>query len=250
MARLFDGINDGIVIARDAAYEGPTSAITLSVWVKRNGNQANNRRIFDKEYDNAATTPYVSYGFEWAGVDTARLVIGTATNIYLATGATAIADNTWTHLLGTLSGGTATIYNSGTSDGTVAVTGDILYDTTANGQIDIGVHSSGLYYAGAIAEIGMWSAALDAAEISALAGGACPLNIRPASIYSYLPLGLYSPEIDLLTGKTGTVTEATVTDRPRIYRRSQPMLRFGSTAAGGFQAAWARNRNQVIIAAA
>lgn len=60
---------------------------------------------------------------------------------------------------------------------------------------------------GFIAEVGVWSAALDDAEVAALATGLSPLLVRPSSLVRYFPLlGLYSPEIDLRGGAGLTMT--------------------------------------------
>lgn len=55
---------------------------------------------------------------------------------------------------------------------------------------------------GAVAEFGVWEAALSQTEIQALAAGAVPSQVRPASLKVYLPLiGRLSPESDL-SGRT------------------------------------------------
>lgn len=54
------------------------------------------------------------------------------------------------------------------------------------------------YMDGVIAEAGIWSAALNANEIAALARGVSPLTLRPESLVAYWPLwGIHDPEIDL-----------------------------------------------------
>lgn len=74
---------------------------------------------------------------------------------------------------------------------------------------------------GSIAEVAIWSAALDDAEVASLATGICPRLIRPSSLTAYWPLiGRFSPELDFgnngvfpLT-MNGTMAQA---DHTRIF---------------------------------
>jgi hypothetical protein len=74
------------------------------------------------------------------------------------------------------------------------------------------------YFSGLIAEAGIWSVALTAAEIASLAKGISPLSIRPASLLAYWPLiGQTSPEIDFHGRFEMTVSGAVADDHPRVY---------------------------------
>ena len=86
-------------------------------------------------------------------------------------------------------------------------------------QILIGARRStalGLYQNGLIAEVGIWNAALTAAEIASLAKGMTCDKIRPQSLVFYAPLVR-----DLIDQKRGlTITNnngATVAKHPRVY---------------------------------
>ena len=58
-----------------------------------------------------------------------------------------------------------------------------------------------LYFDGLLAEVGIWSAALGAADVAALAKGMSPLLVRPDALAGYWPLrGKLSPEPDRLSG--------------------------------------------------
>ena len=84
------------------------------------------------------------------------------------------------------------------------------------------------FYDGDIAEAAIWSVALDAAEVAALAAGVSPLLVRPSALVAYWPLlGQYAPEIDLWRGNDLTVTGATAAAHPRVY---------GLTTLGPFEA--------------
>jgi hypothetical protein len=74
---------------------------------------------------------------------------------------------------------------------------------------------SGLWSDGDFAEIGMWQAALTAAEIASLANGMTCDKVRPQSLIYYSPL---VREIqDLAQGMTLTNTDSTVANHPRVY---------------------------------
>lgn len=72
------------------------------------------------------------------------------------------------------------------------------------------------YTNGLIAEVGIWNAALTAAEIASLAKGMTCDKIRPQSLVFYAPLVR-----DLIDAKGGrTITNnngATVANHPRVY---------------------------------
>jgi len=69
---------------------------------------------------------------------------------------------------------------------------------------------------GQIAEVGIWNAALTAAEIASLANGMTCEKIRPQSLVFYAPLVR-----DLIDQKGGLAitnnNAATVSNHPRIY---------------------------------
>jgi hypothetical protein len=77
-------------------------------------------------------------------------------------------------------------------------------------------NSTGFYFNGNIAEIGIWNAALTAAEIASLAKGMTPDKIRPQSLVFYAPLVR-----NLIDQKGGLAitnnNSATVANHPRIY---------------------------------
>ena len=92
--------------------------------------------------------------------------------------------------------------------------------TTAVNRINIGSRyyggSLGAYQNGQIAEVGIWNAALTAAEIASLAKGMTCDKIRPQSLVFYAPLVR-----DLNDQKGGLVitnnNAATVATHPRVY---------------------------------
>jgi hypothetical protein len=76
--------------------------------------------------------------------------------------------------------------------------------------------SIGLYYTGDIAEVGIWNAALTAAEIASLAKGMTCDKVRPESLVFYAPL--VRDLQDISGGLTITNNNAaTVATHPRVY---------------------------------
>jgi hypothetical protein len=83
----------------------------------------------------------------------------------------------------------------------------------------VALDSSGLpvlYFDGRIAEVGIWSAALTAAEVASLADGMTCDKVRPQSLVFYAPL--VRDLQDVRGGLTITNNNsATVANHPRVY---------------------------------
>lgn len=99
-------------------------------------------------------------------------------------------------------------------------------ETTAYGLVDVaqvtvgGRRNSGgfgVFMNGLIAEVGIWSAALTAAEIASLSAGFTPDQVRPQSLVFYAPL--VRELRDLRGGLAITATNSpTVATHPRIIQ--------------------------------
>jgi hypothetical protein len=137
----------------------------------------------------------------------------TATSV--AVSSLAYTLNTWHHVAGVFSSNASrTVFLDGGNEGT----------NTANRNMSdadsvvIGArwNNSLIFFAGPIAEVGIWNAALTADEIASLAKGMTCDKIRPQSLVFYAPLVR-----DLIDTKGGlTITNnngATVADHPRVY---------------------------------
>jgi hypothetical protein len=141
---------------------------------------------------------------------------GASANNYVTSGTTVIGTS-WRHAAHTYNPSAfARVYLDGTLDGerTSGVPAS-LYNTPANLQIG-GYVGASLFFDGLIAEVGIWSAALTAAEIASLAKGMTCDKVRPQSLVFYAPLVR-----DLIDAKGGlTITNnntATVANHPRVY---------------------------------
>jgi hypothetical protein len=73
----------------------------------------------------------------------------------------------------------------------------------------------GAFFVGLIAEVGIWNAALTAAEIASLAKGMTCDKVRPQNLVFYAPL--VRQLLDAKGGLTITNNGATVANHPRVY---------------------------------
>jgi len=130
-----------------------------------------------------------------------------------------ITRNAWNHCAGIFSSTTQTAYlNSSAGNvasGSVAIPNSlIIFINALNYSFSGSLRTS--YGNASYAEVGIWNAALTAAEIASLAKGMTCDKVRPQSLVFYAPLVR-----DLIDQKRGlTITNnngATVADHPRIY---------------------------------
>jgi hypothetical protein len=124
--------------------------------------------------------------------------------------------NTWQHGAGVFTSSTERLaYHNGIAGtvNTVSRTPSGLNTITIGGRWNTTI---GNLLTGRIAEVGIWSAALTAAEVASLAKGMTCDKVRPQSLVFYAPLVR-----DLIDAKGGlTITNnngATVATHPRVY---------------------------------
>ena len=104
------------------------------------------------------------------------------------------------------------------------------------------------WFNGNLAEVGMWDATLTAAEMGILAKGFSPQFVRPGNLLAYWPLiGKHSPEDELISNGTGTLTGTAAADHPRIiYPKPRRVIVPSAAAAGGTPYEWMeRSRDPV-----
>lgn len=158
----------------------------------------------------------------------------------------------WHHVAGSWSSANApSLYVDGSS-----ITG-----TASNGSGTITVNRTGVqtnrylgtrfYGKGRNAEQAIWKVALDAAEVMALYRGYTPLDIRPASLVAYWPLGGHygQSDVDRWNGGFSLTPSGSPTwaDHYRV-RYPQPAMQYFRAATGGGATPWlyARRRSQII----
>ena len=132
-----------------------------------------------------------------------------------------LATNAWQHAAGTFSTNNSdnwTAYLNGSSANQSASASETRAPSTVN-SAKIGARtgaSLGLYFAGLIAEVGIWNVALTQPEIASLAKGMTCDKVRPQSLVFYAPL--VRDLQDVRGGLTITNNNtATVANHPRVY---------------------------------
>ena len=136
-----------------------------------------------------------------------------------ANSTTSFSANTWSHACGVLSSSASrSVYlNAGgvaTETTNLATTG--LTQTSIGAQRFSTFPSGASFMGGQIAEVGIWNAALTAAEIASLAKGMTCDKIRPQNLVFYAPLvrNLIDPKGGLTITNNNA---ATVANHPRVY---------------------------------
>lgn len=215
--------------------------VTVALWYKGSSREANFRYHFSKPL---LAGEHASYGFS-TGFDTPTVQFGigwgtSAGNETTISTTQALYDSAWHHVCGTYDAANMRLYTDGVQRATTAETRAIAYSTAALGDVSIGTWNKGeasLHKAGTYAEVAVWSVALTASEVAALAKGAPPNAIRPDKLVMHVPLWGQSPEAELTAG----VGNATITGSPTIADHSptglyvpwSPDLSHAVTAAGG-----------------
>lgn len=148
-----------------------------------------------------------------------RITGATSTSAFADTTATA-SNNQWVHAAGVVTSlSSRTIYMNGgnavTSTATIAA-----YNTFT--EMGIGAQQGSTastyenFWAGDLAEIGIWNVTLSADEIASLAKGITCDQVRPQSLVFYAPL--IRDINDIARGiSMSNINSATVSNHPRIY---------------------------------
>lgn len=143
--------------------------------------------------------------------------LNTINNFGLANSTANYSANAWQHSCAVFASSTSrTSYLNGGNAGTNTTS----VTPASVTQFLIGVNRSfstySNYFVGRIADVGVWNAALTAAEVASLAARAACSKVRPASLIFYAPL--IRDLVDIKGGRAITNNNAaTVGDHPRIY---------------------------------
>jgi hypothetical protein len=195
-----------------------TGAITVAVWIKSTGVYNSPvsflaARASTATDGRAYTLQLSSDGKVGSNINST----GLAANNFVTQGTTVVGTNA-RHAALTFSPSTfSRIYVDGVQDAerTSGVPASIADNTNVNLMFG-GFPTTSLNFNGTIAEVGIWNAALTAAEIASLAKGMTCDKVRPQSLVFYAPLVR-----DLNDQKGGlTITNnngATVANHTRVY---------------------------------
>jgi Concanavalin A-like lectin/glucanases superfamily/Domain of unknown function (DUF1929)/Bacterial Ig domain len=159
-ALSFNGTSNWVTVP-DAAGLRLSTGMTLEAWVRPAANTGW-RTVLMKERPGGMS--YDLYGFDNSGRPPAVYGNYGGTDVS-ASGGTALALNTWTHLAGSYDGTTMRLYVNGVQVATKARTGALTSSTSA---LRIGGNSPwGEYFAGLIDDVRVYNRALTPAEITA-----------------------------------------------------------------------------------
>jgi hypothetical protein len=88
---------------------------------------------------------------------------------------------------------------------------------------------------GRVSEVAIWAGDIGAAGFAMLGKRVSPLLVRPNLLVGYWPLlGNASPEVDLVSGKNGTITGTVAkADHPRITYAGWPSVAMTGSGGGG-----------------
>lgn len=229
MARNFDGTGDHIAIADNAALD-VGDVFTYGIWFRRTTSGVNYQTLFSKGDDTCVAV------FGAAGGNLLEVYKANSGKIAFST--TSYTDTNWHQ---------ATIAKNGATSFKIYVDGADVTDTVTDrtcasndtrsqriGEDDSGNSPAGQEFQGDLAEFAIWNRTLSLAEAQGLADGFSPLFYQ-RGLNVYLPLhGNNSPERDLKSGLSATVTNATKAAHPRIiYPSNYNIAPFAAAAPGG-----------------
>jgi hypothetical protein len=206
MARAFAAASSQYLIHSAAVLTA--EPLTMACWFKSNDVTGNYSLM--SLGTNGALERWVLTAAGGVGGDPIR-----ATSVNAGGGANLACDTTagytagaWHHATGVFTSSTSRAAylnggNKGTDATSVAMTG-VVDRTLVAARINTTI---GAFLDGAVAEAGIWSAALTDSEVASLAKGFSPLLVRPASLVAYWPLiGRTDPEISLKGGLNLTLS--------------------------------------------
>jgi hypothetical protein len=167
--------------------------------------------------------------------DTVRALTGAAGASASGSVNFAIGANTWFHAGAVFSAAnsrTAYLNGTGGTANTTSLTPSSLV-RTAVGRLPNFNSSPINYWNGDLAEAAIWTTALTANDMTALASGVSPLRVKPASLVFYAPILGASPEPDYTAGgRALTLTGTTVTSHAPVM----PLFAFETGWRGAFTA--------------
>jgi uncharacterized protein (DUF736 family) len=217
MAYEFAAASSQSLSVADNAALDITGALSVAVWMKSTGVYTSPVSHLCSKASTAADGRAYTLQLSSDGkVSSNNNSSGAAAQNHITTGATVVG-TAWRHAAHTFSPSTfARVYLDGTQDAerTDSVPASIYNNA---GTLNIGgLAGSIVFFNGLIAEVGVWNAALTAAEIASLAKGMTCDKVRPQSLVFYAPLVRNLQ--DVRGGLTITNNNtATVANHPRVY---------------------------------
>lgn len=206
MARSFAG-NGTQYLRTSAMAETLELPLTLACWARRDSGSGYGNPLHVGSMSQRCT-PII--GWPASGDVTAFCQAGG----WISVSKSGFTNGVWHHVAGTFAAGSLAAFLDAHASASANYYSPQMY------EIDVateGGTSSPDTSPFSYAELGIWSAILTDHEIAALAGGVCPLLVRPSALKYYWPLrGNHVNQIEAVNALsvTGTVTW---TDHPRLF---------------------------------
>jgi hypothetical protein len=205
MAYEFNGTNQYLTVASAPATAAP---LTIAAWFRKSGTATKNGIFLRATANNIDV-----FGFYFGASSSVRgytQAVGGFSD-FAASGS--YSTNTWGHACFVeASAASRTIYRNG---GNSATNTDSRTPAGIN-QLEIAHFGGATTFDGQFAEVGIWNAALTAAEVASLADGMTCDKVRPQSLVFYAPLVRNLQDIKGGLTITNNNT-ATVAAHPRVY---------------------------------
>ena len=230
MAFSFDGTNDAVSLADNAALTLPDADWTISGWFKLTTitYPADDPRILQWGTSGANT---IVLAFGTAGTDIDKIYLSSqdadTTVITADPGGNFSADTNWHNIIVQRSSTTVTVYLDNSS---IASVSNASYDAVNNADSFYLGNGAALArpFGGLMAEWAKWDVALDASQRASLVSGYSPSFFK-TSLMWYVPM--IREYIETKTGIVITNSGTIVADHPRIIYPSSGFNTKGITAA-------------------
>lgn len=239
MARVFAAASSQYV--QTSAFPNPTAPLTIACWIRPTTTSGFQRAMTWSASGTVQVAASVLLNYPSAG-NVSSQVYGGMGNI-LPTASGTFSTGAWHHVACVTESLKARCYLNGSagSDGTWAVAASWTSTTYLSfGRADT---VTSQYYDGRIADAAVWSVALTAAEVAAMASGLRTANqIRPDAIIAYWSFGGYYGETDddRSTGAydVAPTNSPTWADSPRLWYPDDLDIVTASSAAATTKYSW------------
>jgi len=210
MAYDFDGTNQRLTPASTPVTAAP---LTMACWF-RPANTTSAGALITLT-DSAGVQYFTLYADGNSAGDRVRIYVAGSGGSPTVSTTSGFSANVWNHACAVEAAtNSRTVYLNGGNSANNAL--NTVPQSITNFNIGSFLAVSGNFLNGQIAEVGIWNAALTAAEVASLAKGMTCDKVRPQSLVFYAPLVR-----DLIDAKGGrTITNnngATVANHPRVY---------------------------------
>lgn len=160
---------------------------TISMWVKWSGSQdpaccSSNGDVLGRQFNGIFSNNVI--GLSTTDPATAKVTWQPYSTGVAMTGATAVGDGTWRHVLITYSSGSHTLYLDGTSDATGGTAGTIGNSPSVPLAIGAWIGDGSGYSTSVMDDVAVWNQKLSTGEIKLLANGSVgPADWAPSQPY-------------------------------------------------------------------